>query len=162
MPAISFVRTPWPCVPGHAALQSSWWIPPSTGTATMLPWCSTRTRHVARTARAVWIGQRLPSRGTRVLIDVSRAYNHLVHDERLAGWTPEQIATARRWVEVWKQAGPRLERVRREELRHLDPQRAVALLCGEADYTVPPRAPRPTSGLIEQQRWFMKAASRRE
>ena len=40
------------------------------------------------------------------------------------------------------------------------PQRAVALLCGEADYTVPPRAPRPASGLVEQQRWFMKAAGR--
>ena len=48
--------------------------------------------------------------------------------------------------------------MRREELRRLDPQRAIALLCGEADYTVAPRAPRPTSGLIEQQRWFMQAA----
>ncbi len=76
--------------------------------------------------------------------------------------SPNQIALARRWVKTWQQAGPRLERVRREELRRLDPQRAIALLCGEADYTVPPRAPRPTSGLVEQQRWFMKMASRRE
>ncbi len=83
-------------------------------------------------------------------------------EDRLADWSPDQIALARRWVKVWQQAGPRLERVRREELRRLDPQRAVALLCGEADYTVPPRAPRPTSGLVEQQRWFMKMASRRE
>ena len=75
---------------------------------------------------------------------------------------PDQIALARRWVKTWQQAGPQLERVRREELRRLDPQRAIALLCGEADYTVPPRAPRPTSGLVEQQRWFMKMASRRE
>ena len=56
----------------------------------------------------------------------------------------------------------RLERIRREELRQLDPQQALALLCGEADYTVPPRAPRPTSGLIEQQRWFKKAFARRD
>ena len=82
--------------------------------------------------------------------------------ESLAGWTQDQIDAARRWVEVWKQAGPRLERLRREELRRLDPQRAIALLCGEADYTVPPRAPQPTSGLIEQQRWFMKAVARRD
>ena len=75
---------------------------------------------------------------------------------------PEHAALARRWVKTWQQAGPKLERVRREELRRLDPQRAIALLCGEADYTVPPRVPRPTSGLVEQQRWFMKMASRRE
>ena len=75
---------------------------------------------------------------------------------------PEHAALARRWVKTWQQAGPKLERVRREELRRLDPQRAISLLCGEADYTVPPRAPRPTSGLVEQQRWFMKMASRRE
>ena len=86
----------------------------------------------------------------------------MVNDARLASWTPEHIATARRWVQIWKQAGPRLEQVRRQELRRLDPQQAIALLCGEADYTVPPRAPHPTSGLIEQQRWFMRAALRRD
>ena len=88
-------------------------------------------------------------------------YNGEVKKEPLAGWSPEQIAAGRQWVRGWKQAGPRLERVRRKELRRLDPQQAIALLCGEADYTRPPRAPRPTSGLIEQQRWFMRAASRR-
>jgi hypothetical protein len=85
-----------------------------------------------------------------------------VAEKRLADLSPDQIAHARRWVKTWQEAGPRLERVRREELRRLDPQQAIALLCGEADYTVPPRAPRPTSGLVEQQRWFMKMASRRE
>ena len=75
----------------------------------------------------------------------------------LAGWNPAQIATGRRWVQAWKEAGPRLERVRREELRRLDPRRGIALLCGEANYTSPQRAPRPTSGLVEQQRWFLRA-----
>jgi glycine/D-amino acid oxidase-like deaminating enzyme len=74
--------------------------------------------------------------------------------------TTDEMAMARRWVQTWQAAAPELERLRREELRQLDPQRAIALLCGPADYTVPPRAPRPTSGLIEQQRWFMKAARR--
>ena len=81
-------------------------------------------------------------------------------DPGFAGWSPAQVAAARRWVRTWKEAGPRLEQVRREELRRLDPQRAIALLCGEADYTVPPRAPRPTSGLVEQQRWFRLATRR--
>ena len=78
----------------------------------------------------------------------------------LANWTPEQIALGRRWVETWKLAGPDLERIRRKENRELDTYQTIALLCGPADYTRPPRAPKPTSGLIEQQRWFMKAAGR--
>jgi len=53
-----------------------------------------------------------------------------------------------------------LEEILRRELRDLDTARTIALLCGPADYTVPPRAPKPTSGLVEQQRWFMKAAGR--
>ena len=78
----------------------------------------------------------------------------------LADWTPEEIELGRRWVQAWRTAGPELERLRREELRRLDPQRAIAMLCGPADYHVPPRAARPTSGLVEQQRWFKKAAGR--
>lgn len=74
-------------------------------------------------------------------------------------WTPEQLAHARQWARAWQEAGPALERLRREELRHQDQYRVLNMLCGPADYRVPPRAPKPTSGLIEQQRWFMKAAS---
>ena len=79
---------------------------------------------------------------------------------KLSGWTENQIADAMRWVQTWKEAGPELERVRREELRRLDPERSIELLSGPADYTVPPRAPKPTSGLVEQQWWFMKAHRR--
>jgi hypothetical protein len=77
----------------------------------------------------------------------------------LASWTPEEIAQGRRWVRAWKTAGPELERIRREELRRLDAcaaHAAIALLCGPADYRQPPRAPKPTSGLVEQQRYFRK------
>ena len=78
----------------------------------------------------------------------------------LSSWTPEQVALGRRWVQAWREAGAEMERLRREELRHLDAHRGVALLCGPADYTIPPRVPRPTSGLVEQQYWFKKAAGR--
>jgi hypothetical protein len=78
----------------------------------------------------------------------------------LASWTAEQIADGKRWVETWQLAGADLERIHRKELRELDTYRAIALLCGPADYTRPPRAPKPFSGLVEQQRWFMKAAGR--
>ena len=74
----------------------------------------------------------------------------------LAGWTPEQIEAGRQWVQTWKTAGPELERIRRRELREIDGFRTIAMLCGPADYRVPPRAPKPTSGLVEQQRWFSK------
>lgn len=75
----------------------------------------------------------------------------------LTDWTPEQIAQAVRWVEIWKLAGPDLERIRRQEIRELDTYQTIALLCGPADYHRAPRAPKPSSGLVEQQRLFMKA-----
>ena len=78
----------------------------------------------------------------------------------LDGWTPEQIALGKRWVETWRLAGADLERIRRQELRNLDAYRAIELLCGRANYSRAPYAPRSESGLVEQQRWFMKAASR--
>lgn len=75
----------------------------------------------------------------------------------LAGWSSEQVALGKRWVETWKLAGADLERIRRRELLALDTYDTIALLCGPADYTCPPWAPRPNSGLVEQQRVFMKA-----
>ena len=70
----------------------------------------------------------------------------------LAGWTPEQLALGRRRVKAWTDVAPELERLRGQELRALDSYKTIALLCGPADYHVPPRAPHPTSGLVEQQR----------
>jgi hypothetical protein len=69
----------------------------------------------------------------------------------------EAAETARRWMAAWKAAGPALEAVRRRELRELDGRKAIALLTGCADYHAEPRKARPSSGLVEQQRWFMKA-----
>lgn len=71
-------------------------------------------------------------------------------------WSPEEVALGRRWVNTWREATPRLEAIRRRELRELDAFAAISRLCGAADYRVAPRAPRPTSGLIEQQRLFAK------
>ena len=78
----------------------------------------------------------------------------------LKSWTSEQVAAGLRWVETWKLAGADLERIKRKEIRELDTYQTIALLCGPADYTRPPRSPKPSSGLVEQQRWFMKAAHR--
>jgi hypothetical protein len=78
----------------------------------------------------------------------------------LADWSPEQLALGRRWVETWKLAAVDLERIRRKEIRELDPYKTIALLYHSADYTKPPYAPKPWSGLVEQQQWFKKAAGR--
>jgi hypothetical protein len=78
----------------------------------------------------------------------------------LAEWSPAEIALARRWIETWKLAASDLERIKRREIRELDTYKTISLLCGSADYTKPPRAPKPWSGLVEQQRWFQKAKGR--
>jgi len=78
----------------------------------------------------------------------------------LSSWSPEQIELGRKWVRTWQTAGDKLDRIRREELRNIDPMRAIALLSSPADYTVEPRIPKPTSGLVEQQLWFSKARRR--
>ena len=80
--------------------------------------------------------------------------------DSFANWTPEQIALTKRWVDNWRVAGIELEKLRREELRVLDVKKTIRLLCGPANYRVAPRAPKPTTGLVEQQYWFMKARAR--
>ena len=60
----------------------------------------------------------------------------------LADWTPEQLALGKRWVETWKLAAEDLERIRRKEIRELDTYKSISLLCGSADYTRPPYAPK--------------------
>ena len=80
----------------------------------------------------------------------------------ITNWTPEQIALGKKWVETWKLAAVDLERISRKEIRELDTYKTILLLCGSRDYTKPPYAPKPWSGLVEQQRLFKKAANRDE
>ncbi|HEY6804153.1 MAG TPA: hypothetical protein VI306_11275 [Pyrinomonadaceae bacterium] len=69
--------------------------------------------------------------------------------------------TAKRWVDTWRITGAELKKIRREELRSIIPFDEIGKLCGNFDYRVEPRAPKPTSGLVEQQYWFMKAVPRK-
>lgn len=59
----------------------------------------------------------------------------------------------RAWVERWRLAGPELERVRQSELRAVDTVAAVSGLDGLA-WVLREHLPAPSSGLVEQQRWF--------
>lgn len=62
----------------------------------------------------------------------------------------------RRWAEAWRRAGPVLEGRRREALSRLDTVVAVAALSDAFDLAARRAHPRRTSGLVEQQRWFVQ------
>ncbi len=60
-----------------------------------------------------------------------------------------ELATA--WMAQWRRAGTELDRIRDEELKSLDDQQtmvASSVLYGDPTHEY--------SGLIEQQRWFMR------
>jgi len=61
----------------------------------------------------------------------------------------------RRWVQNWKELGPILENIRREEIVAADNVAVMAVLAGAFNdaATLPMRE---TSGLVEMQRWLGK------
>lgn len=62
----------------------------------------------------------------------------------------------KRWVETWRKAGPALAAIERAELRAMtDDERRRAI---DAVLSLAPvcTEPRPTSGLVEFQKWLAK------
>ena len=68
----------------------------------------------------------------------------------------EERKMIRRWVETWEQAAPRLEAIRRREIRDADNLKVLATLEGAFNHAVRTLPPRPSSGLVEMQEWFAK------
>jgi len=64
---------------------------------------------------------------------------------------------AKQYVDRWKQAGPALEKVRRQELRNLSHQDCQDQIRALFEIGSRNRQSRSTSGLVEQQRLFQKA-----
>lgn len=69
----------------------------------------------------------------------------------------------RQWVEQWRYAGPILDDFKTRELRAMTEEEArasaeglLAMMPSPHDWTAEPEG----SGLVEQQRWFMKAMGR--
>lgn len=60
------------------------------------------------------------------------------------------------WVETWKQAGASLEAIRRKELRAYDYDKNQAIIDGMLQWACEHQQIRLSSGLVEQQRLFMK------
>lgn len=61
-----------------------------------------------------------------------------------------------RWVRTWQQAGPALQQVKRQELQSYDYAKNLAIIDDMLQWAYEHRTPRLTSGLVEQQYWFMK------
>lgn len=59
-------------------------------------------------------------------------------------------------VEQWKRAGRVIEETRAEEIRKADTAQAMRALTGSVLAELQRRPAEPTSGLVEQQRWFRK------
>lgn len=62
----------------------------------------------------------------------------------------------RQWVARWKKAGPELERIRREEVIHTDVRQAIELLEDAFQSALRHFPPGPSSGLVDQQRWYKR------
>lgn len=59
-----------------------------------------------------------------------------------------------RWVETWKRVGPLLQEIRDRELLSTDTIGAVQALSEAFRAARRQNPPRPTSGLVDQQRYF--------
>jgi hypothetical protein len=62
----------------------------------------------------------------------------------------------RRWVNTWKEAGPVLEAIRRQEVEQADNFKVLAMLECAFNQAVRELPPRPSSGLVEMQEWLAK------
>ncbi len=68
----------------------------------------------------------------------------------------DEAEQLRRWVENWKEAGPRLEAIRRREIQEADNLKVLALLEGAFNHALRTLPPRESSGMVEMQEWLAK------
>ena len=66
---------------------------------------------------------------------------------------------AQQWIESWKRASVALKAIKRRELRNYDYARNQAIVDGMLQWAFEHRQVRLDSGLVEQQRLFMKMKS---
>jgi hypothetical protein len=66
------------------------------------------------------------------------------------------VATDKEWIENWRQAGPKLEEIRRQELRNFKHEEQWALVDALLQLGFEHATPRNTSGLVELARLMAK------
>ena len=62
----------------------------------------------------------------------------------------------RRSVQVWKDATPVLETIRHREIREADNLAVLKTLESAFNHALRTLPPRPSSGMVEMQKWFAK------
>jgi hypothetical protein len=67
-----------------------------------------------------------------------------------------QAHSDKEWVEHWRRLGPKLEAIRRWELRHFNYEEQLPVIDALLQLGVENAVPRPTSGLVELQRLLAK------
>ena len=72
--------------------------------------------------------------------------------------TEAHKAAIREHVAAWQRAAPGLQQVRDEDIRTTKTPEAMQLFAGSALWAVQHRPESTESGLVEQQRWFVKAS----
>ena len=70
--------------------------------------------------------------------------------------TEAERADIKRWVDTSARAEPELQKVRDADIRAADTASMIECTGSLFRNAVKDFPPKPTSGLIEQQRWFMK------
>ena len=68
----------------------------------------------------------------------------------------------KKWVNTWEQAGSALAEVRQKELSNFDYAKNLPVLDAMLQWACDHKQPRLTSGLVEQQRYFMKIREKLE
>jgi len=66
----------------------------------------------------------------------------------------------KKWIETWKHAGVALKEIKRRELQNFDYEKNQATIDEMLQWAFDHRKVRLTSGLVEQQRCFMKMKNR--
>jgi hypothetical protein len=70
--------------------------------------------------------------------------------------TDAERALTKRWVDTWAQAAPELQKVRDADIRASDTASMIECCTSLFRDALKNHPPKPTTGLIEQQTWFMK------
>jgi hypothetical protein len=86
----------------------------------------------------------------------SKYWQNIVFDYALRAMTNAERAAYKERVAAWQRAAPVLQEVRDADIRAANTQQAMHAFTGLAVWAVRGYPAPPTSGLIEQQRWFKK------
>ena len=70
--------------------------------------------------------------------------------------TEAERELTKRWVDTWAKAAPELQKVRDADIRAAATASMIECCNSLFRDAVKNFPPKPTSGLLEQQRWFMK------